>query len=132
MIIATIPDARVVTDKPYVREAGTSKVTKIRVASNPTKKADRSPARFLNAECWGGLGDQLAKLSKGDLVSLSGEMKLDKYTDKNGTERQDDVLVVTHFRVMKSESFFGRGDGTGTDVPEPPAPNDATDDDLPF
>lgn len=129
MNISTILDARVVSDKAFVREAGTNKITKIRVADNPSRKSDRTPCRFLNAEAWGGTGDQLAKLAKGDVVSLTGELKLDKYTDKKGLERVEDVITVTAFRVQKSEAFYGApkeaGSALETQVPAP-------DDDLPF
>lgn len=127
MNISTILDARVVSDKAFVREAGTNKITKIRVADNPSRKSDRTPCRFLNAEAWGGTGDQLAKLTKGDVVSLTGELKLDKYKDKQGVERVEDVITVTAFRVQKSEAFYGAPKET---VPETQV--QAPDDDLPF
>lgn len=128
MNISTILDARVVSEKPFVRNAGENTITKIRVADNPSRKSDRTPCRFLNAEAWGKTGEQLAKLAKGDVVSLTGELKLDKYTDKSGTERLDDVITVTAFRVQKSEAFFDK-------TPKAEAPDDdgpAPDDDLPF
>lgn len=125
MMIATILDARVVSEQAYSRDAGGNRVTKIRVADNPSRKNDRNPCRFLNVEGWGVLGDQLAKLSKGDMVAVSGELKIDKYTDKQGTERTDDVLVCTNFRVLRSESFFGK-------APEAPAGNTESDSDIPF
>lgn len=131
MIISSIPDARVVSKQAFTRQAGDNKVTKIRVCANPARKNDRNPTRFLNAEAWGAVGDGLARLSKGDVVFLSGELKLDKYTDKTGTERTDDVLSVTHFRVVKSDSFFN--DGKQAD-PEPSDPEQMpeTDDSIPF
>lgn len=127
MNISTILDARVVSEKAFTRSAGTSTITKIRVADNPSRKNDRNPCRFLNAEGWGIVGEGLARLSKGDVVSLTGELKLDKYTDKNKVERQDDVIVVTAFRVQKSDSFFEKAKQQAED--DGPAP---TDDDLPF
>lgn len=131
MMISTIVDARVVSEKAFVRQAKDKSITKIRVADNPSRKNDRNPCRFVNAEAWGALGPQLAKLSKGDVVSLSGELKLDKYTDKNGQERTDDVLTVTSFRVQKSESFFSGG--PSTQAPDDgPVPGSTEDEDLPF
>lgn len=127
MNISTILDARVVSEKPFTRQAGTSSITKIRVADNPSRKNDRNPCRFLNAEGWGAVGEGLARLSKGDVVSLTGELKLDKYTDKQGTERIDDVIVVTAFRVQKSDSFFNKDA-----APAPEAPVPSSSDDLPF
>ena len=128
MNISTIVDARVVSEKAFQRTAGTNTITKIRVADNPSRKNDRNPCRFLNAEGWGQVGEGLARLSKGDVVSVTGELKLDKYTDKNGTERVDDVIVVTAFRVQKSESFFSGGTKQADDVPHA-QPND---DSIPF
>lgn len=123
MFIATAADARVVSEKAQTRQAGSSTVTKIRLVQNPQKKSERTPARFFNGEAWGTLGDQLAKLSKGDIITCSGELKKDKYTTKEGVEREDDVMVITHFRVQKSDSFFGR---------EPEAPAPGGDDNIPF
>lgn len=133
MLIAQSLDARVVSDKAFTRTAGTNTVTKIRVVDNPGRKNDRNPGRFFNAEGWGPTGEQLAKLVKGDVVSLAGELKLDKYTDKNGTERTDDVLVVTQFRVQKSDAFFDNKPQAPAQpqhaADDGPAP---TDDSIPF
>jgi single-stranded DNA-binding protein len=129
MFLGTIVDARVVSETAFTRQAGTSKVTKIRVADNPSRKSDRTPARFVNAEAWGTMGEQLAKLSKGDVVSLTGELKLDKYTDKKGVERTDDVLVVTQFRVQKSESFYVKGPAAD---PGSKVEDEEAESDLPF
>lgn len=127
MNFSTIVDARVVSEKPFTRQAGTSSITKIRVADNPSRKNDRNPCRFVNAEAWGVVGQGLGRLTKGDVVSLTGELKLDKYTDKQGQERHDDVLVVTAFRVQKSDSFFEKKEPAPDESPEATA-----GDELPF
>lgn len=134
MFIAQSLDARVVSEQAFVRNTGTNTVTKIRVVDNPSRKTDRNPARFFNAEGWGQIGDQLARLKKGDIVSLSGELKLDKYTDKQGTARQDDVLTVTHFRVQKSEAFFEKKEAPAEPPPaaEEFIPGPGADSDIPF
>jgi single-stranded DNA-binding protein len=124
-----VHDARVVSSEPFVRGEGNSQVTKLRFADNPAKKTDRNPARFFNGEAWGKLGEQLTKLSKGDVISITGELKLDKYTDKKGVERQDDLITIISFRVQKSESFFDAG--FKNDGQHPPV-DGAADDDLPF
>lgn len=128
MNISTILDARVVSEKPFTRDAGTTTITKIRVADNPSRKNDRNPCRFLNAEGWGVVGQGLAKLSKGDVVSITGELKLDKYIDKKSVERTDDVITVTAFRVQKSESFFDKSAPAPADE-SAPGFNDET---IPF
>src|SRR5688572_13658217 len=99
MLLAQSLDARVVSEKATTRNTGSTTVTKIRCVDNPGRKSDRTPARFFNVEAWGALGIQLERLSKGDIISVGGELKLDKYTTKDGTERQDDILTATHFRV---------------------------------
>ena len=121
MNISTILDARVVSEKPFVRKTKESgSITKVRLADNPSRKNDRNPCRFMNGEAWGKLGEQLAKLSKGDVISCTGELKIDKYVDKDGVDRQDDLLTITAFRVQKSDSFFDKGEETAT---TPPADN---------
>lgn len=107
MNISTIVDARVVSEKAFTRKTDTNTITKLRLADNPSKKNDRNPTRFLNGEAWGKLGEQLAKLSKGDVISVTGELKIEKYTTKEGVEKFDDLLTITAFRVQKSDSFFG-------------------------
>lgn len=107
MNISTIVDARVVSDKAFTRKTEKNTITKLRLADNPSRKNDRNPTRFLNGEAWGALGEQLAKLSKGDVISVTGELKIEKYTTKEGVEKFDDLLTITAFRVQKSESFFG-------------------------
>jgi single-stranded DNA-binding protein len=110
-----IMGARVVSEKSFTRNAGKNTVTKIRVVDNPGRKDDRNPGRFMNAEAWNQTGDQLKRLSKGDIVDLVGEILIDKYTSLEGVEKFDDLLKVTAFKVVKSESFFGKGE----DAPPP-------------
>lgn len=121
--ITTILDARVVSDKAFTRKAGdTGTITKIRVADNASKKNDRNPARFVNVEAWGALGKQLEKLSKGDIIIPTGELVVDKYTDKQGAERLDDTLKTLSFRVVKSDSFFGKAEAEQESAPETDLP----------
>jgi len=49
---------------------------------------------WFNIKCWGEYGKKLVgKLHKGDLVQVTGELSLDKWTGKDGTDMT--TLVVT-------------------------------------
>lgn|SRR5678815_268376 len=132
MLISQALDARVVSEKPFTRNTGKNSITKIRVVQNPSKRSERNPARFFNAEGWGKLGEDMGRLAKGDVVTLVGEMKLDKYTDKNGNERVDDVMTVTQFRVQKSTAFFEKPDQAPEQPMDDAPPPPVADDDIPF
>ncbi len=118
-----IVDARVVSDEAKTRQAGKQTITKIRVADNTPVRNERNPGRFVNVEIWGKQGEALTRLSKGDIISVYGELVIDKFTTKEGVEKFDDLLKAQGFRVQKSTSFFEGGK-------KEPEPEDAAD--LPF
>lgn len=107
----TILDARVVS-APRAGKANNKAVTSIRVADNPqgskeqNEKAGRI-ARFVTIKGWEKQAELLAKLSQGDVISVTGELIREKFTDKQGQEREDDVIRLSSFKVQKSDSFFG-------------------------
>jgi single-stranded DNA-binding protein len=128
-----IHDARLVAE-PKTKDVKGKTLTTIRVADNPSgpKKSDedkkRSPARFLTIKAWEKQGDLLAKLSKGDVITASGELTIEAFPSKEDKTVYvtDDVLKLQSFRVQKSESFYGRAAD---------APDEGTDkpvDDIPF
>jgi single-stranded DNA-binding protein len=128
----TIHDARLVADaESNVSRDGATKITSFRVADNqPGPKNDDKPARFVKCKIFGARGEQASKLSKGDVVSVTGELRVEKWTDKTGTERFTDVLAVDRYKVHKSETFYGRSQPSGkeTDV----AAMFGTESDIPF
>jgi len=105
-------DGRAVANAELITLKDGKKLGKVRLADNPAgKKDDKRPARFLTAKAFGTQGEALSRLSQGDVISAVGELILEKYTDKDGNERTADVLMISKFRVHKSESFFAKKEG---------------------
>lgn len=104
----TIFDARLVADAEKVDLKSDKTLTKCRVADNNVgKKDDSRPARFVSCKAFGAQAEAMAKLSKGDVITVSGQLQIEAYDAKDGTKKQQDVLMVNSFRVHKSETFFG-------------------------
>jgi single-stranded DNA-binding protein len=119
-----IHDARLVAEPKVITLKDNKVLTKVRLADNPPgKKDDKRPARFVTAKSFGKQGEALAKLSKGDVISVSGDLAIEAYQDKEGNTKTEDVLILGKFRVQKSESFFAEGNTK-------PDPEDASLDDL--
>lgn len=128
----TIMNGRLVSDV-RVTQVGETEVAEARLADNPLKKKDKKgneiKARFVTAKIWGGLAGQFGRLSKGDMVAVTGELGIETYKDsKTGEMRDKDVVKVTNFAVLKSESFFG---GQPTEVDAADQADQSTDK-LPF
>lgn len=110
MNTTTILDARVVQEPKVISLKEGKSLTKLRLADNPPgKKDDKRPARFVTGKSFGKQGEALAKLSKGDVIAVSGSLQIEEYEKKDGTKATDDVLMIDRFRVVKSESFYGDG-----------------------
>lgn len=115
----TILDARLVGEPKSVKLRDGKSLVKVRVADNPPgKRDDKRPARFVTCKSFGKQGEALARLSKGDVISVHGALGIEKYEQKDGTEGTDDVMIVQGFRVQKSESFFAEGEAK-TKEPDP-------------
>lgn len=102
-----ILDARLVADPEVITPKSGDKFTKARVADNPPGKKDPAhPSRFVTLKAWGKQGENLAKLSKLDVITPTGELGVEVYTDKQGVEQRVDVMRLNGFRVQKSQTFF--------------------------
>ncbi len=103
-----ILNARLVAD-PQTFEFGDQKMTELRVADNPMRRklkdGSDAPARFVTCKVWGKQAETAAKLLKGDIIAPSGELGLEHYKAKDGTEKSKDVLHVNSFCILQSESF---------------------------
>lgn len=125
MNVKVILDARVVADPERVSLKSGKALTKVRLADNPPGKPDKSrPAKFVTGKAFGAQADAIARLSKGDVITVVGNEVLEAYTAKDGTEKTAEVLNIQSFRVQKSETFFGEK----TEKTEEPG----SDDDMPF
>lgn len=118
---------RLVRD-PETRAAGNSTVCKFAVAEN--QRFDRSKANFHECEAWGKTGEFVDKyFRKGQEIVLSGELRQEEYTAKDGTKRR--VWKIN----VDCVDFCGKaGDNSGGTAPvgEPKFEELSVDDDLPF
>ena len=78
-------------DNPFVRQAGTTDVAKLSVATNETwndkdgKKQERT--EWHNVEVWGKQANNCKKyLHKGSLVYVEGQLRTDKYEKDGSTQ----------------------------------------------
>ncbi|MBT9165388.1 MAG: Single-stranded DNA-binding protein [Chloroflexi bacterium] len=76
-------------------------VSKVRVAVSNGK--DREPL-WLNVEAWGGQGERLAAIKKGDRLGVSGHLVVEQYTDKEGKERTSVKVVASSIAYLSPKS----------------------------
>lgn len=123
MSIIVIPQARLVAD-PSHRHLTNSAVTELRVADNPPKGKENLRPRFITCKVWGEAQAALAvKLSKGDVITVSGTLTLEAWS-RDGVEHTKDVVRVDSFFVQKSETFFQKSE---TPLKKAPPPGDTAD-----
>lgn len=115
------------TRDPELRtvSSGTS-TTKLCIAINHKYK-DKQETLFLNIVLWGKMAETAHQyLKKGSQAFFSGRLEMNKYTDKNGDERQDWHIVADTMQFLdrkpkdgSSSSQKQEDDGSGFDE-EPP------------
>lgn len=109
-----IHDARLVEDAEAQTLPSGDAVTTLRLADNPPHKKDPlKPARFVRGRAWGKLGESAAKLSKGDVVTVSGSLGVE--VNKDDDTKRYDVMRIDSIRVHKSDTFYGREGGQDQD-----------------
>jgi len=79
---------------------------------------------WYNVKVWGSWGQKLVgRILKGDLVQVSGDLKTERWTGKDGTEKETRVITTDFFSVLGL---------TKHDNGPPAAKVDDNGDDLPF
>lgn len=92
---------------------------------------------WFRATLWGKQAETAAQyLTKGRPVYLEGRLRIEKYNDKDGVERQSNELHVTEMQFISNGNGNGAAAASATSggaaVPQADAEPDLTDDDLPF
>lgn len=110
---------------PKIRQAGGSSVAEFSVAtSEKWSNGERTDWHRISA--WGKLADIVEQyVRKGDLVFIAGSMKYEKYTDKNGVEKE----VA---KVNARDLLMLGGNKQAAQSTKPAVALDEPDDDLPF
>jgi single-strand DNA-binding protein len=90
--------------------------TTLVVAVNHTKKTESESADFYNVVAWGRLAELAGKyLDKGQQVTATGRLALDRWTDRNGQARVTPVVSADQIafpRRLQTDSSTG-GDDMG-------------------
>ena len=83
---------------------------------------------WVNCSAFGKLADICGQyLKKGSLVYVSGRMKTDKYTDKQGVERYATKIIVERMQMLSP-----KGADEQQSKPVPMSDMSDMDDDIPF
>lgn len=88
-------------------------VTKFRIANTRNYKNTDGEykADFFDVTAWRGTADFITKyFSKGELITIEGNLEADEYTDKNGNKR-----VSVYINASRAHFCSGKNDGSKTD-----------------
>lgn len=96
--------------------ASGSAVTRLRVASS-VGYGDKQQTLWLACTLFGKSAEFAGKLRKGDAVLLAGRLEPNTWTDKQGVERRDVVLVADTVQALGPKQAPGGNSYGGEDVP---------------
>jgi single-strand DNA-binding protein len=85
-----------------------------------------APPLWLNLIAFGRVAEALAKHNRGDLISVSGRVQINRWRDKSGAEREQFQLVVD--TVISARTVRPGGRRKASRAEDAPAP---FDDELP-
>ena len=109
---------------PELRPVGQSSVANFTIAVG-WKSKDKEGTEWVNVTAWGKLAEIVAQYAtKGTKVFVQGRMKTEKYTDKNGIEKQ-----TTKIEADKVE-FLSKP--TGQSEPQQSEPQQQEEETIPF
>lgn len=92
-------------------------------------RTESSFADRINFTAWGELAELLTKANQDSIVELSGEWRVDNYTDKKGNKARKDILLVDKVDFIKLDiQEVEEKDIIGENLEN----IEITDDDLPF
>ena len=92
--------------------------------------AKQESTEWVNITAFGKLGEICGEyLKKGSQVFISGRMKTDKYTDKQGVEKYSTKIIAQDMQMLGS-----KGEGSTKPAAQPAGGSgfDDLDDDIPF
>ncbi|WP_436888827.1 single-stranded DNA-binding protein [Mammaliicoccus sciuri] len=120
-----------ITNDLEVRPAGQSNVLKFGLGVRGNFKKDET--NFIQVEAWGKNAENIAKyFKKGSKILIQGELKQNRFEDKDGNKREKVYVNVDKFEFLESK---GSNQGQPKQQANDPFANagvDVDDDDLPF
>lgn len=85
---------------PELRPVGQSSVANFTIAVG-WKSKEKEGVEWVNVNAWGKLGEIVAQYApKGTKVFVQGRMKTEKYTDKNGVEKQTTKIEADKVELL--------------------------------
>lgn len=122
------------TRDPVVRTTSSGKkVANFDIAVNEYRKGDKPAALFLKCEAWEHTADFVEKyFEKGKAIIVHGSLRKEKWTDKDGAERETFVLRVTSVEFVPGTKQADAVDGEARPAAKADKKADKkTDDDAP-
>lgn len=96
------------TNDAVLRDVGNNKVLNFSVAVN-VGYAEKKETHFVDCAIWGKRGERLAQsLVKATAVIVGGELKIDKFTKKDGSQGMAIRLNVDSFDFQRGEKPDGQ------------------------
>ena len=103
---------------PETRQTSGNSVTNFTIAVNQ-KFGQNETTTWINCSFWGKRGETFASYhNKGDKVAVSGTLYADKYTAKDGAERESWKMDVGNFTFVRDGNRANTG-GVTVDSPLP-------------
>ncbi|MEB5649031.1 single-stranded DNA-binding protein [Mammaliicoccus sciuri] len=120
-----------ITNDLEVRPAGQSNVLKFGLGVRGNFKKDET--NFIQVEAWGKNAENIAKyFEKGSKILIQGELKQNRFEDKDGNKREKVYVNVDKFEFLDSK---GSNQGQPKQQANDPFANtgaDVSNSDLPF
>ena len=122
-----------ITNDLEVKPAGQSYVLKFGLGVRGNFKKDET--NFIQVEAWGRNAENIAKyFKKGSKILIQGELKQNRFEDKDGNKREKVYVNVDKFEFLDSKGS-NQGQGAPKQQASDPFANSAPDvssSDLPF
>lgn len=126
------------THSPKLTEVGENKIPKATFSIAVERKYDREKVDYIRCVAWRQTATFINKyFSKGQMIAVTGELQLRKYTDNDGVEREISEIIIDNasFCGSKAESKASEPEedsyeGELETLPESVLEDD--DDELPF
>ena len=97
------------------------------------KEKDHPEAVFVNCNVWRNRADLAKYFGKGDKVAVEGYLDDNVWTDKDGREHKDKIVVVDDIEFVERKSNKStENDSAKTESSARPDDEDEDDSDLPF
>ena len=91
------------TKDPETKESNGTKITRFTMADN-YGSGDKKGVNYWNVTCFGKAGETVAKyVKKGNPLIVSGTLKTNQYTDKDGNKREYNELICNDFAFVPFE-----------------------------